>query len=92
MSDEDAWEPQVVTVVPHPHIRIDSSVLDGKSYIIGSRVPVARIYACYLCGTPVEDIMKRFPQLSPAKVLDALSYAFDNHDLVATEMEMPVTR
>jgi uncharacterized protein (DUF433 family) len=92
MSDEDSWEPQVVTVVPHPHIRIESSVLDGKSYILGSRIPVARVYAYYLCGASVEDIIKRYPQIGPAKILDALSYAFDNHDLVSSEMEKPVTR
>ncbi len=82
----------IAVVVPHPHVRIESSVLDGKSYIIGSRVPVCRIYAFYLCGAPLEKIFRRYPQLGPAKILDALSYALDNVDLVSSEMEMPVTR
>lgn len=82
----------IAVVVPHPHVRIESSVLDGKSYILGSRVSVCRIYAFYLCGISLEKLFKRYPQLGPAKVLDALSYAIDNHELVQSEMERPITR
>lgn len=77
----------IAVVVPHPHVRIESSVLDGKSYVLGSRVPVYRIYAFYLSGTSLEALFKRYPQLSKSKVLDALSYALDNHDLVQSEMD-----
>lgn len=91
MSD-DAAEIPIAVVVPHPHVRIASEVLDGKSYILGSRVPVCRIYAFYLAGVTLEEIFKRYPQLSKAKVLDALSYALDNRELVESEMVKPVTR
>jgi len=87
MSDDPSDIP-IAVVVPHPHVRIDSNVLDGKSYVLGSRVPVYRIYAFYLCGTSFESIFKRYPQLGRAKVLDALSYALDNHDLVSSEGNM----
>jgi uncharacterized protein (DUF433 family) len=91
MSDDPEDIP-VAVVVPHPHVRIDSGVLDGKSYVLGSRVPVYRLYAFYLTGTTFEQLLKRFPQLGPAKVLDALSYALDNSELVGSEMEKPVTQ
>jgi len=89
MSDSEI---PIAVVVPHPHVRIDSGVLDGKSYVKGSRVPVCRIYAFYLSGTSLEQLFKRYPQLGPAKILDALSYALDNRELVDSEMEKSVSR
>lgn len=77
----------IAVVIPHPHVRIDSNVLDGKSYVLGSRVPVYRIYTFYLSGTSFEGLFRRYPQLSKAKILDALSYALDNHELVQSEMD-----
>jgi hypothetical protein len=31
--------------------------------------------------------MKRYPQLGPAKVLDALSFAYDNQELVEDDLK-----
>lgn len=53
-------------------------MLGGSPYIVGSRVPVRRLWAFYDSGTKVETLLKRFPQLDAAKVFDALAFALDN--------------
>jgi hypothetical protein len=37
-------------------------------------------------GTTIETLLKRYPQLGPAKVLDALAFAYDNQDLVEADL------
>lgn len=76
-----------IVLVPHPHVRVDKKVLQGSPYVGGSRVPVRRLYAFYRAGTPVERILKRYPQLSPAKVFDALAFALDNPEVMEADME-----
>jgi hypothetical protein len=50
-------------------------------------VPVRRLYAFYRSGTTIEKILKRYPQLSPAKVFDALAFALDNPEVMEADME-----
>ena len=76
-----------IVLVPHPHVRVDKKVLGGSPHVVGSRVPVRRLYAFYRSGTPMEKILKRYPQLSPAKVFDALAFALDNPEVVQADME-----
>src|SRR5512138_1671718 len=75
-----APKPQALPVVliPHPHVRVDQAILAGSPHVSGSRVPVRRIFGFYRDGTKIETIMRRFPQLGPARVLDALAFALDN--------------
>lgn len=81
-----------VVLVPHPHVRVDLNVLGGSPYIAETRVPVRRVWAFYRDGTAVEKILKRFPQIQPAKIFDALAFALDNPEVieadVAREREM----
>ncbi len=72
--------------VAHPHVMVDPSVLSGSPTIIGTRVPVRRLWAWHRGGTAVETLMRRYPQLGPAKVLDALAFAYDNEDLVDADL------
>jgi uncharacterized protein (DUF433 family) len=85
-----------VILTPHPHVRVDKNVLGGSPYVAGSRVPVRRLWAFYRNGTSVERILKRYPQLGPAKVFDALAFALDNQEVVeadlATEEALLATR
>ncbi len=74
-------------VVPHPHVRIDPWVLGGSPYVLGSRVPVRRLFDWYRDGASVERILARCPQLGPAKVFDALAFALDNYDLIQADIE-----
>ena len=72
--------------MPHPHVRSDPNVLGGSPYVLGSRVPVRRLWAFYRSGASIERILKRYPQLGPAKVFDALAFAFDNEEVVSADM------
>jgi uncharacterized protein (DUF433 family) len=81
----DAPLPRVL--VPHPHVRCDIHVLGGSPHVIGSRVPVRRLWAWHRGGASVETLLKRYPNLGPAKVLDALSFAHDNLELVETDLQ-----
>lgn len=74
-----------VILVPHPHVRVDPNVLGGSPYVAGSRVPVRRIAAFYRSGVSVERICRRFAQLAPAKVFDALAFALDNPEIIAAD-------
>lgn len=76
-----------VILTPHPHVRVDKNVLGGSPYVVGSRVPVRRLWAFYRGGTSIERILKRYPQLGPAKVFDALAFALDNQEVVDADLE-----
>lgn len=65
---------------------MDPSVLGGSPYVVGSRVPVRRIWAFYRDGTKIETLLKRFPQLGPAKVLDAIAFALDNEETMEADL------
>jgi uncharacterized protein (DUF433 family) len=73
-------------MVPHPHVRCDAQVLSGSPHVEGSRVPVRRLWAWYRGGTAIETLVRRYPNLGPAKVLDALSFAFDNVDVIEADL------
>jgi len=75
-----------VILTPHPHVRVDKNVLGGSPYVAGSRVPVRRLWAFYRNGTSVERILRRYPQLGPAKVFDALAFALDNQEVVEADL------
>jgi len=88
--------PLPIVLVPHPHVRVDRRVLGGSPHVAGSRVPVRRLYAFYQNGTTVERLLKRYPQLEPAKVFDALAFALDNPEVmeadIAREQELLAER
>ena len=75
-----------VILTPHPHVRVDKNVLGGSPYVVGSRVPVRRLWAFYRNGTSVERILKRYPQLGPAKVFDSLAFALDNPEVLEADV------
>ncbi|HEY6557506.1 MAG TPA: DUF433 domain-containing protein [Polyangiaceae bacterium] len=75
-----------IVLVPHPHVRVDPKVLAGSPHVIGSRVPVRRLWAFYRAGTSVEKLVRRFPQLGPAKIFDALAFAFDNEEVIEADL------
>jgi hypothetical protein len=47
---------------------------------------VRRLYGFYRNGTPVERLLKRYPQLEPAKVFDALAFALDNPEVIEADI------
>ncbi|MBL8743306.1 MAG: DUF433 domain-containing protein [Myxococcales bacterium] len=79
-------------LVPHPHVRTDVSILSGSPHVAGSKVPVRRLWAWHRGGTAVETLMRRYPNLGPGKILDALSFAYDNIDLIQADIDREPTR
>ena len=75
-----------IVLIPHPHVRVDPKVLGGSPHVIGSRVPVRRLWGFYRSGTPVEKLIRRFPQLGAAKIFDALAFAFDNEEVIEADL------
>ena len=75
-----------IVLVPHPHVRVDEQVLGGSPHVVGSRVPVRRLWAFYRSGASVERILRRYPQLGPAKVFDALAFALDNSEVIEADL------
>ena len=76
-----------IVLVPHPHVRVDEHLLAGSPYVVGSRVPVRRLFAFYRSGASVERILKRYPQLGAAKVFDALAFALDNLEVIEADIQ-----
>ncbi len=74
-------------LVPHPHVRCDGRILGGSPHVEGSRVPVRRLWAWHRGGASVETLLKRYPNLGPARILDALAFAYDNQDLVQADID-----
>jgi uncharacterized protein (DUF433 family) len=72
--------------VPHPHVRCDSQVLGGSPHVAGSRVPVRRLWTWHRGGASVETLLKRYPNLGSARVLDALAFAYDNQELIEADI------
>jgi uncharacterized protein (DUF433 family) len=79
--------PLPIVLIPHPHVRIDRSVLGGSPFVVGSRVPVRRLWGFYRAGASVEVLIKRYPRLGAGKILDALAFAFDNQDVIETDIQ-----
>jgi uncharacterized protein (DUF433 family) len=72
--------------VAHPHVEISPEISSGSPVIVGYRVPVRRIFAWHRRGVSVETLIKRYPNLGPARVLDALAFAYDNLDLIEADL------
>lgn len=76
-----------IVLIPHPHVRVDRTILGGSPFVVGSRVPVRRLWGFYKNGATVEVLIKRYPRLGPAKILDALAFAFDNREVIEQDLE-----
>lgn len=77
-------------LVPHPHVRCDSRLLGGSPHVQGSRVPVRRLWAWHRSGVSIDTLLRRYPRLGPARVLDALAFAYDNRDVVEADLARAV--
>lgn len=73
--------------VPHPRVEVRPDLLGGSPVVAGSRVPVRRLWSWHRWGVSVEAIVARYPSLGWAAVLDALSFAYDNEELVEADAD-----
>ena len=76
-----------MVLVPHPHVRVDPNVLGGSPYVVGSRVPVRRLWAFYRKGITIDTLLRRFPRLGAGKIFDALAFAYDNEEVVQADIQ-----
>jgi uncharacterized protein (DUF433 family) len=72
--------------VPHPHVRCDGRILGGSPHVAGTRVPVRRLWAWHRAGASIDTLLKRYPSLGPARVLDALAFCYDNREVVEADL------
>jgi uncharacterized protein (DUF433 family) len=75
-----------IVLIPHPHVRVDVNVLGGSPYVVGTRIPVRRLWSFYRNGARVDTLLKRYPQLGPGKVFDALAFAWDNQEVIEADI------
>jgi uncharacterized protein (DUF433 family) len=62
------------------NIETDPARCGGQPIVVGTRIRVATILACYRQGMRVEEIVQQYPSLRPADVHDALAFAYDHLD------------
>ncbi len=46
-----------------------------------------RLWLWYRGGASVETLVKRYPQLGPGKILDALAFTYDNLDVIESDVD-----
>ena len=62
------------------NVEMDVARCGGQPGVVGTRLRVATILACYRQGMSVEEIVQQYHGLRPADVHDALAYAYDHLD------------
>lgn len=62
------------------NVETDITRCGGQPVIVGTRIRVATILACYRQGMGVEEIVQQYAGLRPADVHDALAYAYNHID------------
>jgi uncharacterized protein (DUF433 family) len=72
--------------VAHPHVEVRDDLMAGSPHVRGSRIPVRRLWSWHRKGVSVETLLKRYPSLGPARVLDALAFAHDNTELIEADL------
>jgi uncharacterized protein (DUF433 family) len=56
-------------------VQVDPEVMQGAPCIRGTRIPVAMIVRMIADGTPVEELLADYPQVSAEDVREALRFA-----------------
>jgi len=76
----------VKKIKKHPYINRRQGVCGGRSIISGTRIPVWSIIKWYKLGMSLEEIIREFPQLTPAQIHDAFSYYYDNQEEIEKDI------
>ena len=73
------------TTAPVTHIRIDEK---GRPWIDGTTMKVIELVAGVVAyGWNAEELVRQYPQLSPAQVHGALAYYYDNQSEIDAELD-----
>ena len=70
----------------HPYVSAKKGICGGRGVIEGTRIPVWSIIKWYKLGMSFEEIVREFPQLTPAQIHDAFSYYYDNQEEIETDI------
>ena len=70
------------SILAHPHVELR----DGVPYVDGTKIPVRRLWSWHQRGLAIATLILRYPTLGPARVLDALSFAYDNRALIEVDI------
>ncbi len=70
--------------IPHPHVEIKTD--DGAPFVRGTRIAVRRLFAWHKGGASAETLLRRYPSLGPARLFDALAFAYDNPELLEADI------
>ena len=69
------------------NIEKDAARCGGQPVVLGTRIRVATILACYRQGMRVEEDRAELPgAIKPADVHDALAYAYDHMDEIEADL------
>jgi len=56
------------------HIAYNPEILNGKPYVVGTRLSIDFIWELFANGATKDDILKAYPQLTVEAVEEALRY------------------
>jgi len=72
----------------HPYIISQADLCGGSPVIKGTKFPVRSVVSYVLRqGISPEEIVKEFSHLTLAQVYDALSFYYDNKDLIDKDIQ-----
>lgn len=87
MPDRDVFVVKLPRVlVAHPHVSVDANDHAGSPLLRGTKIPVRRLWAWHKKGVTVETLVKRYPGVGWARVLDGLAFAYDNEALIEADL------
>ncbi len=72
--------------IMHPHVEAGPELLGGSPVVVGTKIPVRRLWSWHRKGVSVETLLKRYPTLGPSRVLSALAFAYDNQELMGADL------
>jgi uncharacterized protein (DUF433 family) len=70
-------------LIEHPHVDLRA---EGSPFIKGTQVPVRRLWKWHRAGVLFTTLQRRYPTIHVARLLDALSFAYDNQDLIEADL------
>ena len=79
---------RMVLATEHPHIVRDPRIGLGEPIVRGTGVRVRILVEYWKLDTPIEELLKYFPHLTLAQVLDALSYYEDHQEEINASINL----
>lgn len=77
-----------INATKHPYIDKNPEIQGGKAVISGTRVMVSTIVTWHLRGADIQEIIDKYPHVSPSQVYDVLSYYYDHKEEIDAERNL----